>query len=346
MVDWRRRVALLPVVAFWGLSPATGHPDKVASSSQPLNIKHHVGRLEKSRPAKPEHLARGSIDFHVLAELEAEYATGKTSLAVATLELGVDCQFSSWMNVHLLALYEESETAPPEFDEAMVTIENPTITRFSVALGRLYAPFGHYDSALIDDPLTLEIGETRGTAIEAGYHWRNLDIVAFGLDGGRRGIFGWAVEYNRDSDVVAHDFGMSWINDLGASNGMRALAAGLEESAGLTPAWAFHARFQRGPLTWIGEYVAATSDVGSGVKPAAWNFELNHDMTLMGREVGFAIARQQSKDSGALELPRSRWLAGISVSPIRRVRAALEYTLDRSEDGKNARLIAQLSVVF
>ncbi len=54
-------------------------------------------------------------------------------------------------------------------DVAFVTIANPEQSPLFLTAGQIYVPFGAYETNLVSDPLTLEIGETRETALQGGF---------------------------------------------------------------------------------------------------------------------------------------------------------------------------------
>lgn len=107
----------------------------------------------------------------------------ESDMVVATIELGVDAQVNEWVNVHLRMLYEEDETASLGVDEGIITLGNAEQSSFSVAVGRMYLPFGVYDTNLLSDPLTLELGETSETAAQVMFEQGPLTASLFVYNG-------------------------------------------------------------------------------------------------------------------------------------------------------------------
>ncbi|HDK37764.1 MAG TPA: LbtU family siderophore porin, partial [Thiolapillus brandeum] len=159
------------------LSTAQAH-EQEELHQEILNLKHKVERLEKSRiplvtketnEEEQETQWLENITFSGLVEVEASYVDtpdgNESDIVVATVEFGIDAQLTDWINTHILFLYEDGMDNP-EVDEAIVTIANLEEAPWLLAAGRMYAPFGNFDSNMVSDPLTLEIGETREEAIQ------------------------------------------------------------------------------------------------------------------------------------------------------------------------------------
>jgi len=329
---------------------AAGESDKVMQMKREiLNLKHKIERLEKSRRTEKIPEAEGGrwferIELSGLVEVEAGYTDGpdgsESDLVVSTVELGLDAQVTPWVNGHVLILFEEDETDPPEFDEAILTIANPDVSPFSLAAGRMYVPFGNFDSALVSDPLTLEIGETRETAVQAGWQVNDLTFLAYGFKGdarenGRRHIddFGLSLDYSTE----IFDAGISWISNLADSDTLQDAVADPNGLRKTVAGWSAHATFHWQDFTFVGEYLSATDDFdaadlafnGTGAQPSAWNLELDYAFALAGREAGVAVAWQGTAEALALELPETRWLAALSVGIYDQTTLALEYAHDQ-----------------
>ncbi len=315
-----------------------------------LNIQHRVERLERSRE-----LARHtetSIQRHLgitvsgLFEVEMRHADDQhaTDLTLAALELGFDLQPTFWVNGHLLFLFEEKETEPPEIDEAIVTLANPRVLPFSLAVGRMHVPFGHFASALISDPLTLALGETRKTAMQIGYVARGFHALGYLFDaeagGGVADRSGMKIGYHRDGSESAsgYDLGVSWIGDLAATDSLRDVLGDSPRRGDVVAGWSVHATLRWRHFTLVGEYLGAVASFGAadldfrgiGARPAAWNLEIERTFEYQGRPLSMAMAWQRTRAASALELPKTRWLVGLSLSLHEHATLAFEYSHDEA----------------
>ncbi len=359
---------------------AADDSDEVAQMKRELlNLKHKVERLEKSRQTEKIPEVEGSrwferIELSSLVEVEAGYTDGpdgsESDLVLATVELGLDAQVTSWVNAHVLILYEEDETDPPEFDEAIITIANPDASHFSLAAGRMYVPFGNFDSAAVSDTLTLEIGETRETAVQLGYTSDSFNLLAYGFKGnvhhaGRNHIdtYGLALGYRQEAQGGGPGFetGFSWISNLADSDSLQQTVRDPDNLAHAVAGWSAHATLHWQSFTLIGEYLTAADDFdaadltfrGAGARPSAWNLELDYGFEISGHGAELAIAWQQTREALALELPEKRWLAALSVGIYDQTTLSLEYAHDEdygTDDGGSGEdtdtLTLQLAVEF
>jgi len=122
-----------------------------------------------------------------------------SDIVLATLELGVDADISKHVKGHILFLFEEDDTEPIEVDEGIISIDGEDVLPLYLNAGRMYVPFGRFESHFISDPLTLELGETRESAALAGFvnDWVELSLGIFNGDTDETG------EDNRIQSYVA-----------------------------------------------------------------------------------------------------------------------------------------------
>jgi predicted outer membrane lipoprotein len=335
---------------------ATEATDEVTQMKREiLNLKHKIERLEKSRKTEKTPEAEGDhwferIEMSGLVEVEASYVDGpdgsESDLAVATVELGLEAQVTPWVNAHVLFLHEEDADDPIEIDEAIVTIANPDASPFSIAAGRMYVPFGNFDSALVSDPLTLEIGETRETAVQLGWLANGFHALAYGFngdanDGGSAQIdgYGLSLGYSREAegDGLSFNAGLSWISKLADSNSLQETVTDPDSLANAVTGWSTHATLHWHTFTLIGEYLSATDNFdaadldfnGADARPSAWNLEVDYGFGIAGREAEVAVAWQGTDEALALELPEQRWLAALSVGIYDQTSLSIEYAHDQ-----------------
>lgn len=111
------------------------------------------------------------VEISGLVEVEAGHnnpdeGDDSSDVVLATAEIGIAAEINDWVSSEIVLLYEEDET-DLEVDVATVTIANPDGPWY-ITGGQTYVPFGVFETNLISDPLTLEIGETRESVVLAG----------------------------------------------------------------------------------------------------------------------------------------------------------------------------------
>lgn len=285
----------------------------------------------------------------------------ESDIVLATFELGISAQINDWVEATAALLYEQDET-DLEVDVAFITIANTDATPLFLTAGQTYVPFGAFETNLVSDPLTLEIGETRETVVEVGFAAGDFlgSVYVFNGDNkikGENKIGSWGANlgYAHEAEDRAWAFGAGYINDLGDSdslgetindNRVAALEAQIAEGIdtrgySVDPrerigGWTVNAGATLGQFNIIGEYLSATDafDMDSlgfedaGAKPSAWNVEVGFSFPVMGRESVAAVAYQGTREALALELPESRWLVGWSVEIFDRTSVSLEWAHD------------------
>lgn len=332
-----------------------------------------LGRLKKAEDSNADSWF-SKIEITGTVELEAAYSEpyvgdDTSDATVATAAIGVMSQVHDWVAAEIGLLYEEDDT-PLEVDVAAITV-GPPKGSWSFKGGQIYVPFGAFETNLISDPLTLEIGETRETALQGRVQIEGFSATAFAFNGTNKDDgddqidnFGAAIGYAKEGENAEVAVGLGYINDIGDSDNLQDVIAATLGSNVITEhvaAWTANAKVRYGPFTLIGEYVAALEDFqasevlfgAEGARPAGWNAEAAYTAKIMNRDVTAAVAYQGTRQALALGLPEHRFLVGVSVGVVDHVSFALEWAHDENYGtgdggtGKQADTVTtQLAVEF
>lgn len=325
-----------------------------------------------------------NIEIAGLIEVEASYLSpyegdSESDIVLATAELGIRSQVNDWVEAGISFLYEQNET-DLEVDTAYLTLGNADASPLFLTAGQVYVPFGVYETNLVSDPLTLNIGEARETALQLGFEQSGFSGSLYVFNGdnkvkGKDRVEGWGANlgFGQESDDLSWSVGAGYINDLGDSdtlhesiNDNRVAGAEIDPDLSIDPTdrtggWTLNAAASFGPFSLIGEYLSATDrfDPASldfkdrGARPSAWNIEAGYSFSLLGRESVAAVAYQGTREALALELPKERWLLGWSIEIFDRTSLGLEWARDRdysARDGGTGKsadtFTAQLAVEF
>ena len=273
-----------------------------------------------------------------------------SDVAVATAAIGIGAQVNDWVSAEISLLHEEDDT-DLEVDTASMTA-GPSEGAWSVTAGQVYLPFGTFESNMISDPLTLEIGETRETAVQFDVSANGFSGSAFLFngandEGGKEEIdgFGLAAGYAMEGDERGFALNLGYVNDVGDSDGLEGV---IEENLGeegvyasRVPGWTGSVILRFGAVSLIGEYLSAMDEFqpgeisfgeGRGAEPSAWGVEAGYGFSLGARDATFALAAQGTDQAFNLELPESRWLASLSVDLADGVGGTLEWARDEDYD--------------
>jgi hypothetical protein len=326
------------------------------------------------------------ISLSGLLEVEATYedvdfdAAGSedaSDLVLATVELGIDAKLTEQVSGHVLLLWEEDETEPIDVDEAFILFDGGNDAPVWVRAGKMYVPFGNFSSNMISDPLTLEIGETNESAVEAGVRMGDFYALVYAFNGdvdeagdeNHIDNFGAQVGYALEQDNFSLDASISYINNLADSDGwedeLDDLDTELDDYVG---GLGMHAAVEAGAFNIIGEYILALDDpeyvVDNSVEERdaieVWNFEVGYAFTLFNKAALVGVAYQGSNNGDSFMpegyasadedldfIPQDRYMFTIGAEILPYTSLALEYLHDEYEDDDSADIVtAQLALEF
>jgi uncharacterized coiled-coil protein SlyX len=355
-------------------STIKAHEETIAEQKQQLEgMPMRLKKLEEE--GEPVEGVAPGVEIGGVVEVAATHHSpyegdDENDVSLATFELGVSAQITDWVEAGGSLLYEEDAT-DLEVDTAYITIANAEVSPLFLTAGQIYLPFGAYETHLVSDPLTLEIGEARETAVQAGFVSGDFGGSLYVFNGtnkkdGKNRVGAWGVNlgFARESDDHAWSMGLGYLSDLGDSDSLQEVIAdnrGDNDIANRVAGWTAHAGAQFGPFGLIGEYLSASDgfdagDVpwrGGGARPSAFNLEAGYGFSLMGMDSVVAVAYQGSRQALALELPRERWLVGLTIEILESTALSLEWAHDKDYGegdggtGEDADTVtAQLAVEF
>lgn len=335
---------------------ATIRPQAGTIAEQELLVEGTPQRLKKLEESIEATQAEGGernwyrvLNVAGLVEVEASHSApyegeDESGVSLATFELGVVAPMADWVEAGVTLLYEEDET-PLEVDVAYVTLGNAEEHPLFMTTGQLYVPFGAYETRMVSEPLTLEIGETRELAWQLGFRANDLDGSLYAFDGdndkdGEDRIASWGanLRFAQKSGDASWAAGIGYISDLGDSDTLQDVIAGNlgSNNTDFVAAWTVNAKAKFGRISLIGETVAATEAFDAAAVPwqaggaalSAWSLELGYDLELFRKATTFAFGLQGTRESLALELPRERFLVALSMEIYDRTSLSLEWACD------------------
>ncbi len=301
-----------------------------------------------------ETLSISGVQISGAVELEANFAedfAGEDSsdFTVSTVEIGLSARLHEWVTANVLFLYEEDETDEVTVDEAYVTFANEQKSPFYLIAGRQYVPFGSYESFLVSDPLTSELGETQETALSIGASINGFYGEAFVFNGdmdeadddNQINDFGVSLGYRMETEFT-FAAGIDYMNDLADSDGFtealeEELDGGLSDTVG---GLAVHALFSMQNFTLMGEYVTAIDEFAEtdlefnegGAEPKAWQIEAAYEFDVYSLPSFVAVSYQGTEDALELELPETRYSIGVGAEVYKNTALSLEWARDEDYD--------------
>ncbi len=177
-------------------SPLTGREEALHKHNQAPNIDIQWGGHLLIRAGNPPPLDGAPDD-----------------LRVGALELGGNLTLNRRVILHGLLLYEQQITDPPEMDERYLGLRLNDTLRLQI--GRQYVPFGNYDTAMINMPLTQYLGETRAEAMSLAVERDTYHMALYAFNTSQTASTVWGINLGRQWGPLEGN--LSWMNDLTAS---------------------------------------------------------------------------------------------------------------------------------
>ncbi len=237
----------------------------------------------------------GAVDFDY-----ADSEGGEGNFSLSTVELAVDTQLSDRVSSHLLLLHEDGGVDGDRLavDELTFTLGGESDpARWTV--GKFPAPFGAYETYMIDDPLTLDHGDTAGLrAVRVDTAVGGVDVALYAGSGDEEGgsensdIAGIALGYSRDNLQL----GLDWVNSVQASG---------------DSGWALHGRYQAGAIGVIGEYL----QIDDLSDRSVYNVELGYHFMLSGEEATVAFGRGRHEADSSADVTQTAGSLAVGIAP-------------------------------
>ncbi|MDH3975013.1 MAG: LbtU family siderophore porin [Deltaproteobacteria bacterium] len=332
-----------------------------------------VPQSARSETKLSENVSLGAVIEVEAGVVNDDYHGDGSDIALATVEVGLDAKLNEFVEGHILVLYEDDDTETFTVDEG--TIKLTDRFGFFMTAGKMYIPFGAFNSSFISDPQTLEMGETNESAIMAGYGNEMIEVSL--------GVFNGGVhELGDDNKVDASfaaivvnpvegiSFGASYLSDI-ADSDADWVDMGLNDADGavdeiqlkdIVAAYSAFVSAAIGPLSVDAEYLAAADEFeitdldadgdNSGDQPVTFNVEVAFAITD-----ALALAAKYEGNKELFEFPEKQYGVAVSFSLYEHTSIALEYLSGEYDEdyvafkgspGKDevSSLTAQLAIEF
>lgn len=341
-----------------------GHEDTQSRNREALPSQESVdqkGKSEEENSMTPYAAWRDKISLGGLVEVEGKYTRLKDlsmdkssdlTLANAQLEVGVDA--APGVSGRVALLYQENDQESVTVDEAVISLVGSDPYQFYLNVGKMYLPFGAFESHFISDPATLVLGETRETAIQIGFTDKVFDISVsafngdISINGKGDHIDGFVVNSTLSLpenvlDDLGISFGASYSSHIADSQTLQDTASNeglstgsIADSVSGFSTYLSVVIFDR--LFIDGEYVGAMKsfqngelafDGGNSIKPRTWNSELALAVTP---DIEAAVKYEGSKEFGDV-VPESQIGGALLFRLQKHLSLGLEYLYGEFESG-------------
>lgn len=321
-----------------------------------------------------------SDQLEVFGTIEVEYGNNKIKAAdgtsttekgsaLATGAFGSIIKPNDKFDITTSFLYEEDLNAvatPLELDEAFVTWHAMPEEKLDITAGKKYLSFGKYDTSMVSDPLTLELGETnRKEVLQASTKNGNLSATGYLFNGEaektngtgkHKSGFGLSVGYETEK----LSGGIDYVSNITESGGF----GDVNNASKKVPGVSIYGSTKLGNVTLMGEHLMATKAFQAGdlasadedgdgapdsvldatAKPAATHleaaFDLQNDRTI-------AIGWDKTKQAAQLGLDKTAYGVAYRQPLYKDLTGAIELRQSKGyDDAKTRALTAQVAYEF
>lgn len=303
----------------------------------------------------------------------------------ASADLGIEVNIEKNVTGFVGLTWEDNDddSYSLEIDEAYLKLGGNDAMPLFFRAGKMYVPFGKFETCMISDPLTLEIGETRGSAAELGVNFAGFYLSGYAFNGAediygeddKTDNFGGSIGYAYESDSFSIEIGGSYINSLYEAGGLADSIGEQRDSfvnededylalKDYVPGAAAYLVLKAAGFSLFGEYVVmlddpefekydnATSTLDTEKYDAmkAWNIEAGYTFNVAGKETTLGVAYQGVKNAGDM-LPETRYSGVLSVGILEGTTFALqyaqdEYEKDATDNDKASSITAKVEIEF
>ncbi len=322
-----------------------------AVSASNVELEERIEKLEQEAGAGSADSALGRISKWVSLSGTIEVEAGFTShdaddsdesdISLATGELGFEAAPIDWLTGFMLLSWDDDEEELI-IDEAHITLGATDEIPYYLAAGKIYVPFGVFETMMISDPITLDIGEIVDNAVQIGFEFNGFRAAAYAYNGGvdeadsddAIETYGFSAGYAMETDQFDFDLGADWTSNILESSVLSDAVDGVDLDE-YVPGYAFHAILNVGRFCVIGEYVSMTDDAEetSGAvavyELSAYALEAGYTFDISGFETTFAVGYQGSDTDNAAayeDFPESKIIGSVGVGITENLSMAVEYS--------------------
>ena len=227
------------------------------------------------------------------------------------------------VNAYVSFLYEEDDTAY-DVDEGYISV---ALGAIHIQAGQMYIPFGSYETNVISDSLTLEIGETRESVFKIGAEIANISASVYVFNGSTQESggddvadqTGASIAYIYKGKGFSMDIGFDYLSNIGDSDTISGVVGTTLVS--YVSGQVIHANLNFGNLNFIAEHlttdkfdVSELSFKSKGAEIAASHIELAYTYNILRIESTLSYAMQTTEEALALGLPEEKSILCLSMS--------------------------------
>jgi hypothetical protein len=354
------------VCSLWFIWPAAA--EEISNSALNERLKKLEEKIGDTGSAKRW---TDRITLSGAVEAEAAFVSAETNgndtdssdIALSTVDLNIDVDIAKHVSGHVLFKYNDEDDGV-EVDEGFITLDGKDVMPLYLMAGKIYVPFGNYETHMITDPLTQDLGETVEGTLQVGFanDWIDVGLALYQGDS--------EIDDDADDDITDYALGIQFslpenrVPDVGLSAGLSILS-NIADSNGLLDVREGIATPLDDKVAGMGmflsvaikdlvfieaEYITAMDEFNDNelgiteeLKPSAWNIEV---ACTPIEKLELAIRYAQAQDVGTF-LPETQYGLAGAYSLFESTFLALEFLKNEYENDDEASIMtAQLAIEF
>jgi hypothetical protein len=224
-----------------------------------------------------------------------------------------------------------------QLEQAYVTFSNFDMSPFFIQVGKQFQDFSRYEIHPVTRSMTQVMSETLATSGKVGFIANGFSGSIYAFDDPLAKVghtstttnYGVGLGYDYPSDQIGFDLGAAYLYNLIGVNDVAYIVDQYNAGAGYNKrvsATALYADVNSGPFVIGARYTTALQRFNildlpkdgeavstTGAKPWAAGIQAGYGFEAWGRNQNVYLGYQASRQAGALELPKYRWLVGYGV---------------------------------
>ena len=169
-------------------------------------------------------ISNAASDLEIGGLIEVEVSSGEdheaiksSDITLATAAFAINATINEKVSATLVVLHEDDSGVELAIDEGVIHIDIGNGLAFNV--GRMYVPFGVFETNMVSDPLTHEIAETQEAALQVAYEAGSFSssVYVFNGEADEAGVgndkvddFGFSLNYALNRGDVNLNLGVGY----------------------------------------------------------------------------------------------------------------------------------------
>jgi hypothetical protein len=316
---------------------------KAQAAAEQASAKAEEAKASPAKPKIADYISIGGKLEALATETENFSKANTSDITLNKVEAYIDVEPADWVMGHVQFVYEDAGSETVSLDEAYAKIGNTEKFPLFLQTGKWAVPFGSFETAMVTDPLTKSMAETKEKAVLVGAEVSGFTIEGYVYNGDTQKTaesnhidqYGLSVGYAAEIKGAKLSVGAGYINNLADSEGLTS-ALGTANSRALSsyvPGYDLHAAIEIAGFAVSASYLTASKEfqtaelafAGHGAQPAAWATEVAYTASILEKDVTFSVTAQGTKEALALSLPERRYGGAVTVAFHPNAKVGVEY---------------------